>query len=130
MKNIAIKTVIIDDDVASILALIDLLNTSTLIDIVGTATNFEDGISLIKVTQPDIVFIDINLPGRIGLEIYNEFVSPDFKIILCTSNLQFTPFELSKFASGYLLKPANKYKLHHIFQKVYDEIIHEHKLQK
>lgn len=125
-----LRTVIIDDEVAPILWLIDLLNAFTLIDIAGTATNFDEGITLIKVTQPDIVFIDINMPGRSGLEIYNEFEYPDFKIILCTSNQQFTVTELSKSASGYLLKPANINKLHHIFQKVYDEILHEQKLQK
>lgn len=130
MKNIKLSTVIIDDEVAPILGLIDLLNVFSSIDIVGTATNLDDGIALIKVTQPDIVFVDINMPGRSGLEIYNEFELNHFKIILCTSNQQFTSDERRNVASGYLLKPVNIKILHTILQKVYDEFILERKLQK
>jgi two-component system LytT family response regulator len=130
MKNIVLSTVIIDDEVNPILGLIDLLNAFSSINIVGTSTNLEEGVALIKATQPDIVFIDINMPGRSGLEIYDEFESPYFKIIFCTSNQHFTMSELRKSASGYLLKPVDINILHHILQKVYDELLYEQKLQK
>jgi len=122
--------VIIDDDEIPIRLLINLLTRIPFFDIkiVGTANNFGDGVKLIKTTQPDIVFLDINLPDKNGMEIFNEFQSPHFKIIFCTSHQQFAVEAINNYTSGYLLKPIELFELQETIQKVSKELIEEQKL--
>lgn len=125
-----LSTVIIDDEEAAIYVLVDLLSafsSSFDIKIVGTASNFEDGVDLIKKTQPDIVFLDINMPGKNGLEIFNEFKNPHFKIIFCTAYQEYAIEVLKKSACGYLLKPIDFFELRNVLQKVTELLNQEQK---
>ena len=124
-----INTIIIDDDYLVITYLINLFKKLSKfeINIVGTALNLEDGIELIKRKQPDIVFLDINLPGTSGLEIYKEFKSPNFKIIICTSYPQFAIEAFRKSADGYLLKPVDFILLQETIENVSRKLIEEQK---
>ena len=125
-----LSAVIIDDEEAATYLLVELLSTlpSIEVKIVGTANNLVKGVDLIKRTQPDIVFMDINMPGRNGLEIYTEFKSPHFKIIFCTAYQQYAIDVLKKYACGYLLKPLDVFALQESVQKVSDELLEEQKL--
>ena len=121
MKKIILSAVIIDDEESAIIVLAELLIAFSSIRIVGTATNLDDGIKLIKETQPEIVFLDVNMPFRNGFEIYTEFKSPDFKIIFCSASDKYAVEALSMNASGYLLKPIDIVELQDSLEKVYDE---------
>ena len=124
-----LNTVIIDDDKIAISILVNLLSklSSFEIKIVGTADNFEDGVELIRKTQPDIIFLDINMPGKSGMEIFNEFQFPHFKIIFHTSFPQYAVDALKKSACGYLIKPVDFIDLQEILQKVTRELLKEQK---
>ena len=124
-----LSAVIIDDEETAIQVLIEMLTdiSSIKIKIAGTALNLKAGVEIIKMTQPDIVFIDINMPGKNGLEIYNEFKCPDFKIIFCSAYPQFAFDVLKKAASGYLLKPIDLIELEKVLQKVKNELYYEQK---
>jgi two-component system LytT family response regulator len=80
---------------------------------------------LIKKAQPDIVFLDIQLAGRNGLEIFNEFKYPHFKIIIHTAYHQYALEALNNAASGFLLKPVNLIELQETLQKISKEIKHD-----
>ncbi len=125
MKNPMLRAVIIDDEVISILLLVDLLSAFSTINIAGTATSLNEGIDLIKTTKPDIVFLDINMPGRNGLEIFNDFRNPEFKIIFCTAYPQYAIKIVGQPVSGYLLKPLDIIELQKTLHKVTEEIKHE-----
>ena len=125
MTNFLLSAVIIDDDVNAILDLIDLLNTFSSINIIGTATNLDEGIELIKITHPKIVFLDVDMPNRSGIEIFDEFESIDFKIICCSSKKYFTNNSIRNSVNGYLEKPLDIIKLHEYLEKVYYELLVE-----
>lgn len=122
-----LSTVIIDDEETTIHELVDLLKklSSFEIKIIGTASNLNDGVALIKKTRPDIVFLDINMPGKNGLEIFNEFKNPYFKIIFCTENPNYAIDALKHATSGYLLKPVDFFELRETLQKVSKELLQE-----
>ena len=124
-----LSAVIIDDEEAAIFLLEELLNSMTSFDVkvAGRATNLERGLELIKRTQPDIVFLDINLPGKNGLEIFNEFRAPRFKIIFCTAYQEYAIEVLKKSVCGYLLKPIDFFELRDALQKVTEMLLHEQK---
>jgi two-component system LytT family response regulator len=120
---------IIDDDEISIFVLVNLLKnlSSFEINLVGIASNLEDGVDMIKKTHPDVVFLDINMPGKNGLEIFNEFKKPFFKIIFCTAYRQYAIDVLRIASCGYLLKPVEFMDLREAVEKVAFEISHEKK---
>lgn len=124
-----LSAVIIDDEESAIYILQELLTqfSSIKVKVAGIASNLSDGVDIIKKTQPDIVFIDINMPGKSGLEIYDEFDSPEFKIIFCSAHQQFAFDALKKHACGYLLKPVNLIDLQQILKKVSAELSQEQK---
>ena len=124
-----LTAVVIDDDEIQIHILINLLTKlpSFEIKISGTANNLEDGVKLINNTQPDIVFLDINMPEKNGLEIFNEFQFPSFKIIFCTSFKQYALEAIKKETAGYLLKPVDLIELQETLQKVTKELSQEQK---
>lgn len=125
-----LSAVIIDDEEAAIFLLVELLSTLSAIEIkiAGTANNLGNGVELIRKTQPDIVFLDINMPGRNGLDIYTEFKSPHFKIIFCTAYQQYAIDVFKKYACAYLLKPIDSFDLQESLQKVSDELLQEQNL--
>jgi two-component system, LytTR family, response regulator len=122
-----LSAVIIDAEESAINLLVELLTNHSSIKIVGTAANLTEGAAIIKQTQPDIVFLEVILPGRSGLEIYNIFKPPNFKIIFYTSNQQHVLEILRKSPCGYLLKPVDIIELQKILQKVTYELINEQK---
>ena len=115
-----LTTVIVDDEVDSIDVLTALLAnfTSFNIKLTGTASNLEDGITLINSVRPEIVFLDIDLPGKQGLAIYEYFKEPDFKIIFTTAYQQYAIEALKKSAFDYLLNPINIIELKETLSKV------------
>ena len=119
-----LKVVLIDDELDALKVLSEFLTkfTNTQIKIAGTANNLDEGIKIIKSTKPDLVFLDIDMPSRSGLDIYESFENPEFKIIFVTAYNEYAIDALKKNASDYLLKPVNFIELQEALNKVTKEI--------
>lgn len=102
------KAVIIDDEIkARNLLRILLEENCPQITVIEEAENLPKGVALINQLQPDIVFLDIEMPGYSGIQLL-EFFTPEqikFELIFTTaySNYAIKAFELN--AIDYLLKP-------------------------
>ncbi len=75
------------------------------IDVVAVCSNLPETIDAIKAHNPDVVFLDIEMPEYAGYEIVNYFDKIDFHIVFVTAYHQYAvkAFEIS--ALDYLLKP-------------------------
>lgn len=115
-----ISVVVIDDELMSLNLLAYLLDnfTSIQLKVVGKAMNLNDGIELIKHTNPDLVFLDIEMPDGNGMEIFNHQFSQKTKIVLVTGHDQYAIDAINKPVAGYLLKPVNFIDLQNIIRKV------------
>lgn len=109
----------IDDEVAARDVLSSLLvRSEVMIDVVGKAGDLQSGIELIKVHEPDVVFLDVQMPNYAGYEIA-DFIDPiDFEIIFVTAYDQYAikAFELS--AVDYLVKPIHRMRLNEALEKL------------
>src|SRR5438874_10997810 len=80
------------------------------VEVVGEASDGREGLELVKAQQPDVVFMDISMPGLNGLEatlrLSKEF--PRVKVIILSrhDNEEYFWHALKAGASGYLLKKA------------------------
>lgn len=108
------KAIIIDDEKrARILLKAMLADHTPEVTVLGDFSDLESGIVAIKKCNPDLVFLDIELPESSGLQILDFFTSEEinFSIIFVTAYNEFAiqAFKLS--AIDYLLKPINSEKL-------------------
>lgn len=113
-----IKAIIIDDEERARRVLTNLLTEFVEgVEVLTTCSNLPDGIKEINKLNPDVVFLDIEMPDYSGLEIIDFFQEIDFEIIFATGYSEFAiqAFEMS--AVDYLLKPIQIEKLESAINK-------------
>jgi DNA-binding LytR/AlgR family response regulator len=122
MKPNPLTAVIIDDEPEAINGLLALANGIEYLEIAGTTTHPEKAVSLCLKTRPDIVFLDINMPGKDGFEVLKELHEHQFHpyTIFTTAWDQFTLQAIKAGALDYLLKPIDKKELQAAVQKAID----------
>jgi two-component system, LytTR family, response regulator len=105
--------IIIDDEERAITMLQWLLATyCTNVTVIASANNAQDGIEKIKSLQPQIVFLDIEMPLMNGFEMLNHFDGQfDFKVIFTTAYDQYALQAIKLSALDYLMKPIDKDEL-------------------
>jgi len=115
-KQEIIRVLLVDDQVLFATSLKTFLeNYANDIEVVGTAKNGREAIELAKVTQPEIVLMDIYMPVMNGVEATRQFKSmmPDIKIIMLSTYDEddYIKDALANGASGYLLKDISPTEL-------------------
>lgn len=107
-----ITAIIIDDEQSARNVLTNLLERiSSDISIIAKCINLTEGVKEIKNLNPDVVFLDVQMPNYAGYEIVNFFNVIDFEIIFITAydHYAIKAFELN--AIDYLVKPIDRKKL-------------------
>ena len=115
-----IRTIIIDDEMNAIGALKNLLkHYCHHIEVIAHASSAREGKEKIEEHKPDLIFLDIAMPGGDGFSLLEHFEHPDFSIVFITAYNEYAikAFEFS--AMHYILKPVDYRKL----QEVEDRII-------
>ena len=109
------KVFVIDDHYMVIEGIHSLLQSEKSIEWMGHAMNGESCLAFLRNSQPDIIFMDINLPDTSGIDLckrVKEIYPSVFIIGLSTFNQQsFITRMLENGASGYVLKNAGKEEL-------------------
>ena len=107
MKAFKIKTVLVDDEERALNRMKILLSKFPEIEIVETINDATYAIEFILETVPDLVFLDIEMPGRTGLEIAQEINKKNLqtKIIFMTAHEHYAIKAIKTGAFDYLLKP-------------------------
>ena len=102
------RIILVDDHEVVRLGLKALLERNQQFDVVGEASSARDAIEQVTALQPDVVVMDIRLPGTSGIEACEEIVNrfPGTKVIMLTSyaedEMLFSAIRAG--ASGYILK--------------------------
>ena len=100
------KVIIIDDEekLREVLA-IKLSHNCPDLDIVAKAKDAIEAYALILKHKPDIIFLDIAMPGETGFDLLAKFETIDFEIIFATGYNEYALDALKVSAVDYLLKP-------------------------
>ncbi len=103
-----IKIVIAEDQQMLLGAFGSLLNLEEDMEVVGKASNGEEAVSLVKKFQPDVCIMDIEMPGKSGLEAAEELKGLGCKVIILTTFARTGYFQraLKAGVNGYLLKDS------------------------
>lgn len=111
------KAIIIEDEKKNIVHLKGLMKHFPLVELVGEAGDAVEGIQLISQTQPDLLFLDIQLPGKSGFELLASLGEYQFEVIFITAYDQYGIQAIKFSALDYLLKPVKLEELYKAIQK-------------
>jgi two-component system LytT family response regulator len=104
------RAVIVDDERLARQKLRSLLAAHPEIQTIGEADSVETATRLIAQTQPEVIFLDIQMPGASGFDLVNHLPEP-VKIIFVTAFDEFAIRAFEVNALDYLLKPVNPQRL-------------------
>lgn len=108
MKNNKFTVVIVDDEKYCIANITKSLKNCPEVQLLGTALNAREGLRLIIATQPDLLFVDMEMPDKTGLELIQdvqEHIAWDMHIVFYTAYDKYLLDALRTSAFDYLLKP-------------------------
>lgn len=103
-----IKALIIDDEpnnIENLQLIIDKYSADVFV--VGTADNAEEGAKLIGLHEPDLVFLDIQMPEKSGFDLLSALPEVNFEVIFITAYDKYGIQAIKFSALDYLLKPIN-----------------------
>lgn len=115
-----IKTIIIEDERLAREELKSLLTDFIEIEIIDEAQNGEEGIEKIKQQRPDLIFLDVSMPGMNGFEMLKKLdETPQVIFVTAFDEHALKAFDLQ--AIDYILKPIDPERLSQAIKKVYSE---------
>jgi two-component system LytT family response regulator len=112
------RTLIVDDEKPARERLRTLLAAFADVDVVGEAEDGEEALQQIAGMRPDLVLLDVQMPGPSGIEVAGSLPSPRPKIIFCTAYDQYAVDAFELCAVDYLLKPVNRSRLAQAIERV------------
>ena len=116
-----IKAIIIDDERLARNELKKLLAEHPEIQIIDEASNVDEGVEKIDLSRPDLIFLDIQMPGKTGFDLLAELEKAP-KVIFTTAYDEFALKAFEVNALDYLLKPIDPKRLADAIQKLQAEI--------
>lgn len=111
------KALIIDDERLARSELKRLLEPFKEIQIVGEAVNVDDAIEKIALLNPELIFLDIQMPGKSGFELL-EMLDKVPKVIFTTAYDEYALKAFEYNALDYLLKPIEPKRLEEAIRKI------------
>jgi len=114
-----LTTVIIDDQQDSVEDLLYLIEKCKLpLNVVGTANSGNEGLAAILKYKPQLVFLDIVMPGMSGFEMLELLPGLDFHLIVTTSMDKYAIQAIRSSAMDFLLKPVKQSELIDAIERV------------
>ena len=118
-----IRSIIIDDEQHCVRALLsDLQKDCPSIEVLDSCYSAKEGIMAIKKLNPDLIFLDVEMPWMNGFEMLEILGDVNFSIIFTTAHGEFAAKAFRISAVDYLLKPIDANDLKAAVQKVEKKI--------
>ena len=114
-----LQTLIIDDEKRGRELLRMVLSTHCPeVKVIGEASNIKEAYNLIVQTDPDLIFLDIEMPGGTGFDLLSKFDEINFEVIFVTAFDKYAIKAIKFSAMDYLLKPVDEEELVKAIKKV------------
>lgn len=118
-KQDKIRTVIVDDDLHAI----EMLETLIIeycpeLEIIGTANDVIDGVQLIIKENPELLFLDIEMPGGSGFDLLSLLPKRNFEVVFITAHNKYAIRAIKHSALDYLLKPFDQQEFKNTVERI------------
>ena len=113
-----IRVAIVDDEVLARQRIADLLAREEDVEIVGTPSDGNEAAELIRSARPDLVFLDVQMPGMTGLQVVDAIGAGEMPAtIFVTAFDQFALKAFDRAALDYLVKPFDDERFAQAFRR-------------
>ena len=120
------KAILVDDEPDGIKTLSKLLELNCPdVEIIATCGNALFAKQKLEELKPDLVFLDIRMPGMSGLDLLAELPEKDFEVIFVTAHNEYLLQALQFSAVDYLMKPVDEDRLTEAVHRVKKRMQHE-----
>jgi two-component system LytT family response regulator len=119
------KVILVEDSRLARAEMKRLLASEADVEIAGEAENSDEAEKLIAAVQPDLVFLDIDMPGRDGFELLATLDSAP-RVIFCTAYNEHAVRAFEQNALDYLVKPVEPARLTRALDKARRALESEH----
>lgn len=114
MNNRKITTMIVEDEPGSLELLSELIESTGLASVVASTTEPSEALNMLEATVPELLFLDIRMPGMSGFDILNEMnrqngMKP--RVVFTTAHDEYAIRAFDYAAFDYLLKPIDPDRL-------------------
>lgn len=114
------KALIVDDERLARKELMKLLEEHPSIEVIGEAMNAEEATQLVNELNPDLLFLDIQMPGKTGFQLLEELDAVPF-VVFTTAYDEFALKAFEVNALDYLLKPIQAERLSETVSKILEK---------
>lgn len=118
MTERSLTTLIVDDEALARRGLLHRLKDIGDIEVIGEARNGREALQLIRDKRPDLVFLDIQMPGLSGFDVVQQLDPDDMPVILFLT--AYDEYALKAFevnALDYILKPIETERLEQVLER-------------
>jgi two-component system LytT family response regulator len=118
MPNAPIRVLVVDDELLARERIMDLLAHEPGVEMVGTADNGIAAVDAIRGKSPDLVFLDVQMPGKTGLDVVREIGAdrmPATIFVTAFDQYALRAFDLA--ALDYLVKPFDDERFEQAFRR-------------
>ena len=114
------KALIVDDERLARKELMKLLEEHPSIEVIGEAMNAEEATQMVNDLNPDLLFLDIQMPGKTGFQLLEELDAVPF-VVFTTAYDEFALKAFEVNALDYLLKPIQAERLSETVSKILEK---------
>jgi CheY-like chemotaxis protein len=115
-----IRALIVDDEAPARARMRRLLDGCP-VEVAGEAADGEEAIASAAALAPDVVFLDIQMPGLSGLDVAARLQAPRPRVVFCTAYDRFALEAFEHQAVDYLLKPVSRERLGRVVERIVAE---------
>lgn len=122
-KQQLLKAFIVDDNTEAVRVLQNMLENNYSVTVIGSAGDAETAADAIIKSEPDIIFLDIELPTMSGLDfctLIRNDIKPETKIVFYTGHDKYMLEAIRRQAFDYLLKPPTEQDLSLLMARYYE----------
>lgn len=113
------KAILVDDEPDGIRTLKKLLELNCPeVEIAATCSSVASAKQKLEEIKPDVVFLDVRMPGKSGLDMLSELSEKNFEVIFVTAHNEYLLQALQFSAVDYLMKPVDEDRLMEAVQRV------------
>lgn len=114
----AIRVLIVDDEPLCVKRIVNLLRGRPEVELVGTAEDGDEAVEAIARDRPDLVFLDIQMPHRTGLDVVKAVAPEQMPVtIFVTAYDEFALRAFDAAAVDYLVKPFDNDRFEEAFRR-------------
>ena len=117
-----IRTLVVDDEKLARDRLTSFLASSGDVELIGQAANGVEALAMIEEERPDLVFLDVQMPGMDGFEVLKALRAPAPHVVLATAYDEYAIRAFEVGAVDYLLKPLVRTRVDAAVGRVRDRL--------